>query len=161
MCGIAGYVGKRMSRDSHQCALGLMAQGIVHRGPDGEGLWSDEGAGVGLCHRRLSILDLSDGGRQPMVAESGRRVIVYNGEVYNFAELRKELAEQGAAFRGGSDTEVVLAAIERWGVDSAVKRMVGMFAFAVWDRESRVMTLARDRVGIKPLYYVEHGGGVI
>lgn len=130
-----------------------MIQQLVHRGPDQEGVWIDAAAGIGLGHRRLSILDLSDSGRQPMVSGSGRYVIVFNGEVYNFAELRQQLASHGAEFRGGSDTEVLLMAIDAWGVDAALEAATGMFAFALWDRQERHLILARDRLGEKPLYY--------
>jgi len=152
MCGIAGI----LSLDSGHTSPGLlraMTDTLHHRGPDDSDLWLDETMGIGLGHRRLSILDLSPLGRQPMHSASDRYVICFNGEVFNFARLRAELEPLGHAFRGGSDTEVLLAAIEEWGLASAVKRFVGMFAFALWDRQERVLSLVRDRLGIKPLYY--------
>jgi len=130
-----------------------MAEAIKHRGPDDSGAWVDECCGVALGHRRLSIIDLSPLGHQPMTSESGRFVVSYNGEIYNYSNLRAELGDRGARFRGQSDTEVLLAAVERWGFEEALKRFNGMFAIALWDRKERELLLARDRFGEKPLYY--------
>lgn len=130
-----------------------MGDALVHRGPDDSGVWADASAGIALAHRRLSILDLSPLGHQPMTSADGRYVLAYNGEVYNFAELRAELEALGHGFRGHSDTEVLLAAITEWGFDETLQRSNGMFAIALWDRAERCLWLARDRVGKKPLYY--------
>lgn len=155
MCGIAGFwdAAHRLDASQGATALERMTQAIRHRGPDDAGAYRDEAAGVWLGHRRLAVVDLSPEGRQPMASASGRYVIVFNGEVYNHARLRPELEALGAHLRGHSDTEVMLAAIEQWGLDTALQRFVGMFAFALWDRQTRTLTLARDRLGIKPLYY--------
>jgi asparagine synthase (glutamine-hydrolysing) len=159
MCGIAGYLSSGVMGDQARDVVARMISSIAHRGPDGSGIWIDQGAGVALGHRRLAIIDLSAAGHQPMVSESGRYVITYNGEIYNFRQLRQELEAIGAAprWRGHSDTEVLLAAIDHWGIQGSLKRLNGMFAFAVWDRERRVLTLARDRFGEKPLYYGRMG----
>jgi asparagine synthase (glutamine-hydrolysing) len=159
MCGIAG-IWRPDGKDRSDTAL-AMARTLRHRGPDDQDVWSDPAAGIALSHRRLSIIDLSTAGRQPMVSASGRYVICYNGEVYNFRELRQELDAGGAQFRGDSDTEVVLALIDRCGVDNAIGRLIGMFAFALWDRHERSLILVRDRLGIKPLYWGHVGGAVV
>lgn len=156
MCGLAGVLSPSGSPSLSENVLEAMARAIEHRGPDDHGVWLDREAGVGLAHRRLSILDLSPHGHQPMLSENGRYVIAYNGEIYNFEDIRQRLDAGGGEsprWRGGSDTEVMLAAIERWGVEAAVRQFIGMFAFALWDSRERLLFLARDRLGIKPLYY--------
>jgi asparagine synthase (glutamine-hydrolysing) len=134
---------------------GALAEKLAHRGPDDQGVWVDGDAGIALGHRRLAVVDLSPAGHQPMVSASDRYVVVFNGEIYNHPELRRELELSGPpqAWRGHSDTETLLAAFDRWGIDAALEKAVGMFAFALWDREQRILTLARDRLGEKPLYY--------
>jgi asparagine synthase (glutamine-hydrolysing) len=153
MCGIAGFINLKNSDNGWTEPLQMMTAALSHRGPDADGHWFDYEAGVALGHRRLSIIDLSPEGRQPMRSASGRYELCFNGEIYNFAELRENLKSSGHRFRGHSDTEVMLAAFEQWGVWSSVKQFVGMFGFAVWDRRERVMYLVRDRLGEKPLYY--------
>ncbi|MCW5603841.1 MAG: asparagine synthase (glutamine-hydrolyzing), partial [Burkholderiales bacterium] len=149
MCGIAGILNLDGAPVS-PVVLRRRPDAIAHRGPDGEGHYID--GAVGLGHRRLAIIDLSPAGRQPMTTPDGRYTISYNGEIYNFLELRAELETRGRSFRSRSDTEVLLAAFAEWGV-SGLERLNGMFAFAVWDREKKALTLVRDRYGIKPLYY--------
>ena len=155
MCGIAGFL--RWSQlNTHDKAVTLrMAEILKHRGPDKQEIWLDPEAGVALAHTRLAIIDLSPAGNQPMLSASGRFVIVFNGEIYNFREIREELEAKGLApaWRGHSDTEVLLAAIEAWGTEQTLKKLVGMFAFALWDKKERILYLARDRMGEKPLYY--------
>jgi asparagine synthase (glutamine-hydrolysing) len=141
--------------------LAAMTDALVHRGPDDSGLWIDAEAGAALGHTRLAVVDLSPHGHQPMVSPSGRYVLAYNGEVYNFEGLRAELDAAGVDFRGRSDTEVVLAAIAQWGPEPALGRLVGMFALALWDRQERRLLLARDRMGEKPLYYGWQGGAFL
>ncbi len=161
MCGLAGiYASGRWSSEQLQRAPLRMSDAIAHRGPDDHGVWVDGTAGIGLGFRRLAIVDLSEHGHQPMRSASGRYVIIFNGEVYNHRILRRELESSGFAFRGHSDTEVVLAAFERWGIEGAVRRFIGMFAIAVWDVMTRELSLIRDRLGIKPLF-VYHRDGFI
>ncbi|HEY9144963.1 MAG TPA: asparagine synthetase B, partial [Arenimonas sp.] len=154
MCGIAGtwFPGARDDASLH--ALGArQGEAIAHRGPDDAGTWADPGAGLVLSHRRLSILDLSPEGHQPMLTRDGRWALIFNGEIYNHGALRAELATLGHSFRGHSDTEVLLAAIGEWGVEQALQKSNGMLALAAWDRKQRRLWLARDRMGKKPLYY--------
>ena len=158
MCGILGFLDPCGVEETSALALAeRMGNTIRHRGPDDQGEWCDPAAGIVFGHRRLSINDLSPAGHQPMVSSSGRYVIVLNGEIYNFLELREDLASSGYPFKGHSDTEVALAAFERYGPAAALMLMVGMFAIGLWDREERALYLARDRVGEKPLYYTNIG----
>lgn len=159
MCGITGFwqmaggapeeMGPRVAR---------MADSLRHRGPDDHGIWIDAEAGIALGHRRLSIIDLSPAGHQPMVSADGRFVIIYNGEVYSHEELRPELAARGVRFRGHSDTEVMLESFAAFGAERTLPRLIGMFAIALWDRRERTLTLIRDRLGIKPLYWAQRDG---
>ena len=158
MCGIAGFLtnGAANSNELGDICAG-MSTALRHRGPDDEGVWIDAESGVSLVHRRLSIVDLSPAGHQPMVSADGRFLIIYNGEVYNFQPLRAELEAKGRVFRGHSDTEVILESIADCGVEATISRLIGMFALAVWDRRDRTLTLVRDRLGIKPLYWAKFG----
>lgn len=162
MCGLVGFLAGGHWREAREAAAVLerMADTIVSRGPDDSGVWAD-GSGIGLAHRRLSILDLSAAGHQPMTGPSGRHVIVFNGEIYNHQDLRRELEQSSQApiWRGHSDTETLLAGFAAWGIRATVERCIGMFAFAVWDTQTRVLTLGRDRLGEKPLYYGWQGAG--
>ena len=160
MCGIAGFFAPAALAPEAIRIAQAMGDRLRHRGPDGQGEWLDAEAGIALAHRRLAIVDLSEAGRQPMASADGRWVLTFNGEIYNHLALRDELQKQGQApaWRGHSDTETLLAAIAAWGVEAAVRRTVGMFAFGLWDRRDRALTLARDRLGEKPLYYGSQGG---
>lgn len=155
MCGLAGYLQRKGERARLESLATAMADRIRHRGPDDGGVWCDPDSGYAVAHRRLSIIDLSPAGHQPMLSASGRWVLAYNGEIYNHVELRRRLQSESAApvWRGHSDTETLLAALEAWGVETTLKRCVGMFAFALWNRVDRVLFLARDRMGEKPMYY--------
>ena len=162
MCGIAGVLDVRGALNGGGGRIvAAMAETLAHRGPDDSGVWEDRDAGVALGFRRLAILDLSPTGRQPMRSADGRFTIVFNGEIYNYRELRAELVGLGHAFRGSSDTEVILAACSQWGPEAAVPRLWGMFAIALWDTRERTLLLARDRVGKKPLYLAHWNGGLL
>lgn len=155
MCGITGFLEPQPASENRtsQSVLDQMTDALTHRGPDDRGTWTDGEQGIHLGHRRLSVLDLTAQGHQPMASRSGRYVLVYNGETYNHPRLRTELADHDVQFDGESDTETILAGFETWGIAGTLDRMVGMFAFAVWDREDGRLVLARDRIGEKPLYY--------
>ncbi len=155
VCGISGFAtnSNSLTSDRWRDCLVRMGSAMRHRGPDHSGVWIDEASGIGLSHRRLSILDLSPAGHQPMVAASGRYVLTFNGEIYNHIDLRNELDLEAASWRGHSDTETLLGGFEAWGVEETLKKTIGMFALVLWDRAERTLTLARDRLGEKPLYY--------
>ena len=157
MCGIVGKVSSRHSVDASLVIR--MRDTMVHRGPDDAGVWSSAEGTVVLGHRRLSILDLSQAGHQPMLSSDGRYVIVFNGEIYNYTEVRNVLRGKQHKFRTGTDTEVILAAFAEWGRD-CLEHLVGMFALAIFDTRSRKLFLARDRAGEKPLFYAHQKGGL-
>ena len=162
MCGIVGILLLPNGANPRRlAAVEDMSEALHHRGPDGGSSWMDPDAGIAFGHRRLAIVDLSDAGRQPMVSASERLVMTYNGEIYNFAELRKELEDLGHHFRGHSDSEVMLAAFERYGIEASLTRLAGMFAVGLWDRKDRVLHLVRDRMGKKPLYVALAGGALL
>jgi asparagine synthase (glutamine-hydrolysing) len=152
MCGFAGLLGPTENSDAD---LRRMAAALHHRGPDDSGIWCDAEAGIGLGHTRLSVLELSPAGHQPMLSAGGRYVMIFNGEIYNHLSLRTELEKSGRTpmWRGHSDTETLLAGFDAWGIEPTMVRSVGMFGLAVWDRETRALTLVRDRLGEKPVYY--------
>jgi len=160
MCGIAGAAGARHARIDVGM-LKRMTDALAHRGPDGEGHWISDDGQVGLGHRRLSIIDLSSFGAQPMESASGRFVLSYNGEIYNYQSLRKMLADEGYCFVGHSDTEVIVAGCQHWGLETTLSRLAGMFALALWDKQEHRLSLARDRIGIKPLYYSVIDGALV
>ncbi|MEM6460774.1 MAG: asparagine synthase (glutamine-hydrolyzing) [Pseudomonadota bacterium] len=157
MCGVAGYLfhSNELDKNASRRLLEDMVDSMVHRGPDSQGVWEDPDSEIGLAHRRLAIIDLSPAGHQPMFSDCGRFVLAYNGEIYNHLDLRRTLEGANAApnWRGYSDTETLLAAIAYWGLDECLKRCSGMFAFALWDRKQKRLSLARDRFGEKPLYW--------
>jgi asparagine synthase (glutamine-hydrolysing) len=158
MCGLAGFLAT--STDANlEARARRMSDSLVHRGPDDAGVWADASAGVALAHRRLAILDRTPAGRQPMMSECGRYIIVFNGEIYNHLDLRKELRQE--SWRSHSDTETLLAACHAWGIQKVLQRAVGMFALALWDRYKHSLTLARDRFGEKPLFYGWQGGSFL
>ena len=163
MCGIAGFLElqRRPGTQELEAIAGAMAATLSHRGPDASGVFVDADAGLGVGHTRLSIVDLSPAGAQPMISASGRYVITYNGEIYSAAEIRPELEALGHRFRGHSDTEVIVEAVDQWGVSATIDRLIGMFALAIWDRKDRRLILARDRLGIKPLYLGRHNGRIV
>lgn len=161
MCGLTGYLIKNTDTPLLEM-LREMAGAIVHRGPDSYGYWADAQAGIGLAHRRLAIVDLSPAGAQPMASVSARYVLAFNGEIYNHLHLRNTLQSEGKVvsdWRGHSDTETLLAGFDAWGIEATLEKCIGMFAIAVWDKQTQTLTLARDRLGEKPLYYGWQGQG--
>ncbi|MBI5418332.1 asparagine synthase (glutamine-hydrolyzing) [Candidatus Poribacteria bacterium] len=157
MCGISGFINinNNLKNDELSTIIKKMNNALHHRGPDDSGVWVDNVSGVALGHRRLSIIDLSSEGHQPMFSNSGRYVIIFNGEIYNFNLIKSELEKSNLTtkWRGHSDTEIILASIEAWGLENSLKRFIGMFAIALWDRKEQTLYLSRDRLGEKPLYY--------
>ncbi len=155
MCGIVGIFDKFNSFTSEELNFTVksMSKKIEHRGPDSTGLWQDNENGISIGHKRLSIIDLSDRGAQPMMSSDKRYIIAYNGEIYNNSDLRKDLAKHNINFRGNSDTETLLEGIRIWGLEQTLSKLIGMFAFALWDKKTKTLQLVRDRLGIKPLYW--------
>jgi asparagine synthase (glutamine-hydrolysing) len=163
MCGIAGFLDleHRSGSQELEALAGAMAGRLAHRGPDGRGVFVDAEHGIAFGHTRLAIIDLSPAGAQPMRSACGRCVLTFNGEIYNTAELRADLERAGRRFRGYSDTEVLVEACAEWGVGATVGRLIGMFAFALWDWRERRLSLVRDPLGIKPLYFGRQNGRII
>jgi asparagine synthase (glutamine-hydrolysing) len=161
MCGLGGILDPTGRVRDLDAVAGAMADSLAHRGPDGSGVWCDPSAGIAVGHRRLAVVDLSEHGAQPMVSRSGRVVVVFNGEVYDHRVIRAELEAAGHVFRGHADTEVLVEAIDRWGVRRALERTNAMCSVAVWERDRRVLTLARDRLGEKPMYHAMVAGAFV
>jgi asparagine synthase (glutamine-hydrolysing) len=159
MCGIAGIVDRlaQSAAEELRAQVAAMADSLAHRGPDGEGVWFDPASGIALGHRRLAVIDLSPGGHQPMISANSRYVVTYNGEIFNYRELRRELQAAGVRITSDSDTEVMLEGVAHWGIEATITRLIGMFAMALWDNVDQTLTLVRDRLGIKPLYYADLG----
>ena len=156
MCGIAGFWSRKLlSEDKLKDIAFKMSRELINRGPDDNGVWLDKEDGLALAFRRLSIIELSKAGHQPMVSSSGRYVIIYNGEIYNHLELRDSLKRDGLSklWRGKADSETLIESIEYWGISETLKKCIGMFAFALWDKKEKNLVFARDRIGEKPLYY--------
>ena len=158
MCGIAGHI--NFTGGVTNAQITAMSDAIRHRGPDGEGYYLNTSATAGLGHRRLSFLDLSEAGKQPMTNEDGTFWLTYNGEIYNYIELREELQKLGHRFHSHSDTEVILHGYEQWGT-GVLSKLKGMFAFGIWNEQKRELFLARDRFGIKPLYYYNQNNNFV
>ena len=163
MCGIAGFLdhSRESSDQGMQSITKSMVETLKHRGPNHQGIWVDEECGLALGHQRLSIIDLSAAGNQPMVSQDSRYVISYNGEIYNASEIGNELRKIGVKFKGHADTEVLIEAFSHWGIRGTLKKLIGMFAFALWDRKKKELMLCRDRIGIKPLYWAEFGDSIL
>ena len=163
MCGIAGFLdhSRESSDQGMQSITKSMVETLKHRGPNHQGIWVDEECGLALGHQRLSIIDLSAAGNQPMVSQDSRYVISYNGEIYNALEIGNELRKIGVKFKGHADTEVLIEAFSHWGIRGTLKKLIGMFAFALWDRKKKELMLCRDRIGIKPLYWAEFGDSIL
>ena len=157
MCGVAGFLidSEFSSSINYDAAIKKMTDSIKHRGPDDFGIWNSLSDGVYLGHRRLSILDLSEAGHQPMESSNGRFVIAFNGEIYNHLQIRSEIEKinKNISWRGHSDTETILSSFETFGIEASIEKFIGMFAFSLWDRKNKILTLARDRLGEKPMYY--------
>ena len=155
MCGITGFFDirqRKMPYDSKRI-IESMTNVLETRGPDDKGFWIDKKNNIFFGHRRLSIIELTNLGRQPMLSKNKRFVIVFNGEIYNFSDIKKELEFENISFLGNSDTEVLIEALAKWGIEKTLSKISGMFAFAMWDKKYKELILARDRVGIKPLYF--------
>ena len=163
MCGLTGFLNcsRDQTADAMRTVVTRMAATLHHRGPDDSGTWCDPAEGIALGFQRLSIVDLTPAGHQPMASSCGRFVIVFNGEIYNASELRSELAALGRSFRGHSDTEVLVEGFAVWGIEATVKKCLGMFAIAAWDNWRHELTLVRDRLGKKPLYYARFGSTLV
>lgn len=164
MCGFAGFIGfGHLAKSEIQATTFAMGEHLLHRGPDDHGVWIDAKSQIAMAHRRLSVVDLSTAGKQPMESASGRFVLVFNGEIYNHLDIRDSLAQSVVSgsgqqnFRGQSDTETLLAALDCWGLEQTMAQLNGMFAFALWDKKEQKLVLARDRMGEKPLYYGRSG----
>ena len=153
MCGIVGILNKKVGKDELESDCRMMTAALGHRGPDGSGIWLDKSGKIALGHRRLSIIDLSENGSQPMISNCGNFCLSFNGEIYNYQVLKKELITLGNAFRTESDTEVLLVAFKQWGIEQTLSNLIGMFSIALWNQIDLSLYLIRDRLGIKPLYY--------